>query len=298
VTLQTAATTRAFADSAIGPDVNRDFIGVGAANALAGLIGAFPVDASPPRTAIVEETGGVSQLAGLVSAALALCVFLFAGQALAHVPNAALAGVLFFVATRIVRAGVIADVWKRSRVEFLLIVATAVAILALPIEQGVTIGVIMSLAHGAWTTTRSQPVEFQRIPDTSVWWPCDPETKGEFVPGVRVIGLQAPLSFLGAYEFRRAVERVASEDKPRLIVIEANALVEIDYTGATVFADVVRSLRGQGIDVALARLESLRAQHSLMQQGLFELIGRDHVFRSVQEAIDALAGSNTAMRPS
>ena len=292
VMVQTAATTRSFPDGGDGPDVNRDFIGVGTANALAGLIGAFPVNASPPRTAIVAETGGASQLAGLISAAIALAVLLVGGQALGHAPRAALAGVLLFVATRLVRVGVMADVWRRSRAEFLLIVVTALAILALPIEQGVSVGVLLSVLHGVWTTTRVKPVEFERIPGTSIWWPRDREAKGELQPGVQVIGLQAPLSFLNAYNFRRAIERFVSEDKPtRLIVIEANALVEIDYTGATVLDELVRRLRGKGVDVAVARLESVRAQQSFARLGLFALIGRDHVFRSVQEAIDALARS-------
>jgi MFS superfamily sulfate permease-like transporter len=107
-----------------------------------------------------------------------------------------------------------------------------------------------------------------------------------------VIALQAPLSFLNAYNVRRAVERFVSKDPPtRLIVIEANALVEIDYTGATVLAELVRELRSRDVDVAIARLESLRAQQSFARLGLFTLLGRDHVFRSVQEAIDALRGS-------
>ncbi len=55
VMVQTAATTRAFPGAGDGPDVNRDFVEVGVANALAGLTGAFPVDASPPRTAIVSD---------------------------------------------------------------------------------------------------------------------------------------------------------------------------------------------------------------------------------------------------
>ena len=64
VMVQTAATTRSFpSDAGQPPDVNRDFIGVGAGSILAGLFGAFPVDASPPRTGIVCETGGRSQLA-------------------------------------------------------------------------------------------------------------------------------------------------------------------------------------------------------------------------------------------
>ncbi len=290
--VQTAATTRSFPDGGEGPDVNRDFIGVGAANALAGLIGAFPVNASPPRTAIVAETGGASQLAGLISAAIALAVLLVGGQALGHAPRAALAGVLLFVATRLARVGVMRDVFLRSRAEFLLILVTALAILALPIEQGVSVGVLLSVLHGVWTTTRVKPVEFERIPGTSIWWPRDREAKGELQPGVRVIALQAPLSFLNAYNFLRAIERFVSEDKPtRLIVIEANALVEIDYTGATVLDELVRRLRGKGVDVAVARLESVRAQQSFARLGLFALIGRDHVFRSVQEAIDALARS-------
>ncbi len=292
VMVQTAATTRSFPDDDGGTDVDRDFIGVGAANALAGLIGAFPVDASPPRTAIVAETGGASQLAALISAALALTVLLVGGQALSHAPRAALAGVLLFVALRIVRVGVIRDVWRRSRAEFLLIVATALAILALPIEQGVSVGVMLSILHGVWTTTRAQAVELQRIPGTSIWWPREEGTKGEFAPGVRVIALQAPLSFLNAYNFRHAIERFVGEDPPaRLMVIEANALVEIDYTGATVLAELIRRLRSRGVDVAVARLESVRAQESFARLGLFALIGPDHVFRSVQEAIDALAGS-------
>jgi len=290
VMVQTAATTRSFPDGADGPDVNRDFIGVGAANAFSGFIGAFPVDASPPSTTVVADAGCRSQVSGLVSAAAAAGVLLFAGQALAHVPAAALAGVLLFVAMRLVHVSVLRDVWKRSRAEFLLILVTALAILALPIEEGVSVGVVLSLLHGVWTTTRAQAVEYERIPGTSIWWPRDGETKGEFAPGVRVIALQAPLSFLNAYNFRRAIERFVNQDPPvRLIVIEANALVEIDYTGATVLAGLIHGLRGRGVDVAVARLESVRAQQSFARLGLSALIGADHVFRSVQEAIDALS---------
>ena len=290
VMVQTAATTRTFPNSSDGPDVNRDFIGVGAANAFSGFIGAFPVDASPPSTTVVADAGCTSQLAALVSAAAAIGVLLFAGQALAHVPSAALAGVLLFVAMRLVHVSVMRDVWRRSRAEFLLIVATALAILTLPIAWGVAVGVLLSVLHGVWTTTRAQAVELERIPATSIWWPHDKGTKGEFTPGVRVIALQAPLSFLNAYNFRRAIERFVNESPPsKLIVIEANALVEIDYTGATVLAELIRRLRGRGVGVAVARLESVRAQQSFERLGLFALIGRDHVFRSVQEAIDALA---------
>jgi sulfate permease, SulP family len=104
VMVQTAATTRSFvSDPNEPPDVDRDFVGVGAGSILAGLIGAFPVNASPPRTAIVSETGGLSQLAVLAAAAIVLALLAFGTSLLHHVPQAALGGVLLFVALRIIR---------------------------------------------------------------------------------------------------------------------------------------------------------------------------------------------------
>ncbi len=70
VVTQTAATTRAFADQGgYDADAGRDFLGVGAGSVLAGLVGAFPVDASPPRTGAVATVGGRTQ-AGALGAAL------------------------------------------------------------------------------------------------------------------------------------------------------------------------------------------------------------------------------------
>ena len=288
VMVQTAATTRGFvSDPAVGPDVGRDFIGLGAANLLSGFLGAFPLNASPPRTAVVSETGGVSQFGALICAGLALALAAFGGGLLAHVPHAALAGVLLFIAQRIFRVGTMIDVWRRSSAEFALVVATMLALLVLPIQQGVAIGVILSLLHGVWTTTRAGLVEFERIPGTSIWWPASALQRSERAPGVRVLGMQAPLSFLNAYAIQSEIEAYRAADV-RLLVIEANAVVEIDYTGATVLAALVRRLRAGGVDVAFARLESLRAQRSFARQGLEALVGRDHLFHSVEEAVQTL----------
>ena len=298
VMVQTAATARAFvSDAEDSPDVDGDFVGVGAASALAGLIGAFPLNASPPRTAAVVATGGMSQAGALVCAVVVLALLIFGAALLAHVPHAALAGVLLFVARRIVRVSVFADVWRRSSAEFALIVATAAAILFLPIQQGVAAGIVLSLLHGVWTTTRSQIVELARISGTSIWWPRTGADDGETAPGTIVAAWQAPLSFLNVDHFRRAVQGLVAARAPvRLLVIEANSLVAIDYTAAQGLAAVVRRLRGQGTDVAFARLESVRAQQGFTRFGLDRLIGADHLFPSVEEAMRALAPEHPAGR--
>ena len=66
VVTQTAATTRAFGErGGYDADAGRDFLGVGAGNIAAGLVGAFPVNASPPRTGAVATAGGRTQAGAL-----------------------------------------------------------------------------------------------------------------------------------------------------------------------------------------------------------------------------------------
>src|SRR5712671_7628528 len=206
VMVQTAATTRSFPSDPDKPaDVDRDFLGAGAGSVLAGLFGAFPVNASPPRTGIVSETGGRTQLSGLFAATIVLALLAFGATLLRHVPNAALGGVLLFVALRIIRLKQIVAIYRQSLGEFFLIVATAASIIVLPIEQGVAVGIALSLLHGIWSTTQARLIQFVHVPDTTIWWPSNPNVPGERNTDVAVVGLQAPLSFLNAQNFRADV---------------------------------------------------------------------------------------------
>jgi sulfate permease, SulP family len=297
VMVQTAATTRSFlSDPDEPPDVDRDFVGVGAGSILSGLIGAFPVNASPPRTAVVCETGGRSQLAGLVAVAIVVALLAFGAALLGRIPNAALGGVLLFVALRIVRVSQIVAIYRQSLGEFLLIVSTSAAIIVLPIEQGVGIGIALSLLHGIWSTTQARVLVFERVHGTSIWWPSSPSLPGEREPGIIVAGFQAPLSFLNAYHFRRDILSAlqASPEKARLLILEATGIVEIDFTAAQVVADLIRKCHADDVDFALARLESIRAQEAMARFGINKLLGPDRQFQSVEEAVRALGKQGSA----
>lgn len=290
VMVQTAATTRSFpSDSDTPADVDRDFLGAGAGSLLSGLFGAFPVNASPPRTGIVAETGGQSQLAGLAAAGIVLALLAFGTGLLQHVPDAALGGILLFVALRIVRIKQIVTIYRQSPSEFLLIVATAALIIILPIQQGAFLGIMLSLLHGIWSTTRARLVKFERVPGTTIWWPAHPHITGERIDGVAVIGLQAPLSFLNAPGFRSDVNEVLTTSMPQLLVLEASGMVEIDFTAAQILLEIFKACSERGVTVALARLESVRAQDAFERFRLFDALPREHVFHSVDEAVHKLA---------
>ncbi|MDX8477827.1 SulP family inorganic anion transporter [Mesorhizobium sp. VK24D] len=291
VMVQTAATSRSFVpqDGEV-PDVNRDFVGVGAGSIVAGLFGAFAVNSSPPRTAIVAQTGGHSQLSGLIATAIVLALGAFGGGLLANVPQAALAGVLMFVAQHILRWQVFANVYRQAPVEFALILITMVAIVVLPIETGVAIGIGLSLLHGIWGSTRTEPIELAQVPGTSVWWPPNGSGTGEQHPGVLVAAFQAPLSFVNADRFKRGLRGLidARSEDVKLVVLEASNIVEIDYTAAQTLIDAIHHCRDKGAVFAIARMESLRAQAALKRFGIADLVGPQRIFHSVDAAIRAL----------
>jgi len=292
IMIQTATVSHSFRDPAERePDVNRDFLGVGAGNLAAALFGAFPVNASPPRTAVVVEGGSASQLGALAAAAIVLLLVLWGGALLAHVPEAALAGILLFVAQRIVRIGTIVKLVRQAPVEFLLVLLTAAAVIVLPIQTGVAIGISLSLLHGLSMTTRTQPVELQKIPGTTIWWPPGNSEQGSRQEGVVVIAFNAPLLFANAETFKRGmIDTIDAHDRPPfLVVLEASGIADIDFTAAEALTEVISYCRAANIRFAVARLESVRAKKALDRYGVLARLRPDHLFHSVDEAVKAHA---------
>jgi SulP family sulfate permease len=111
---------------------------------------------------------------------------------------------------------------------------------------------------------------------------------------VIVVGFQAPLSFLNAYDFRRDIlaSLNSSSRKIRLLVLEATGIVEIDFTAAQILTEIIRQCHEDGVDFAIARLESSRAQDALVRFGIAALLGAGREFHSVEEAIRACAAKD------
>jgi MFS superfamily sulfate permease-like transporter len=163
----------------------------------------------------------------------------------------------------------------------------------LPIEQGVGLGIALSLLYGIWSMAHARVVEFERVPDTSIWWPKSAPMKGEIEPGVVVAGLQAPLSFLNAYRFRADLRELRRRhpERVQLFVLEATGIVQIDYTAAQVLIGVIRECHEQDIVFAIARLESTRAQEALTRFHVHDVLHPYSMLRNVEQESHALTPS-------
>jgi MFS superfamily sulfate permease-like transporter len=288
--MQSAAVLRAYPSEAGGPrHVSRDFGGVGVGCVLAGMFGAFAVNASPPNTAVVAEGGGHTQLAGLTAVVLAGALALFGGDLLAIIPQAALGGLLVSIACRIFRVKDMARILRYGGTEILLVAASAGSVIVLPIQTGMLVSIVLSLLHSFTIIARPLCTELLRVPGTTVWWPPMADEASKREPGVLVFGLAAPINFTNAsYVCRRLVELVAARPSLDLVVLEASGMIDIDYTGSRVLQQTVARLRDGGITVALARLLGERAQMQAVRTGLIAVLETEHVFRTVDDAVRTL----------
>jgi MFS superfamily sulfate permease-like transporter len=286
--MQTAAVVRSFpSDPGGNEDVSGDFAGVGAGCILAAFFGAFAVNSSPPRTAVVRESGGRSQLSGLFAIAIIAAIVLVASGAFKYVPEAALSGVLVFVAIRIFRVATMREIYRKGEWEILIVVGTAALVVFLPIETGVTMSIVLSLLHSVYVIARPDIAELSRMPGTTIWWAQGQEAAGEHEPGVLVIAPSAPIYFVNANYLRvRLMGAIAAQGEScRYVVIEAHGVNDIDFTGSQMLQQIIAELRRRGIDLAIARMNSERAQQAAKETGLLDALGADHMFRSVEEAI-------------
>jgi sulfate permease, SulP family len=290
--MQTAVVLRSFpGDPDLQQSVSRDFVAIGLGSVLAAILGAFAVNSSPPRTAVVHESGGRTQLVGLLAILIVAAVALLAAEAFALLPIAALSGVLIFIAMRIFRAATMRQIYRRGGYELLLVAASAGLVVLLPIQTGVTLSILLSLTHSIYIIARPDCAVLARISGTTVWWKPLTGEAGEREPGVLVFSPGAPVCFPNAdYIRRELMERIAAMREPcRLVVLEGNGIIDIDYTGSQMLQEVITELHRRRIRIALARLESERAQRAAERTGLIALLGADRVFRSVEEAIRARA---------
>jgi len=262
---QTAATARTSADEiGVADNLSRDFVGVGLANIAAGMVGAFPVDASPARTTVSALAGGRTKLVGLVAAIGAIVLSPLARYA--HmIPLAALAGVLFFVAGRLVKLSQFRAIWQSSRVEFALAMVSGLGVVLLGVEQGIAIAVGLAILDQTWQSARPRMVEMGRRKGTTSWEPYDAHAV-ERVDHILAVLFDKNLFFANAGVFRRQLhEMIVKYPQTKHVIIDAVAMSDIDYTGLVRLGQVVDDLLNDHLTVSVARANALvreRLAHS------------------------------------
>jgi SulP family sulfate permease len=289
VVTQTAATTRAFAEQG-GYDVNagRDFFGVGAGSVLAGLVGSFPVDASPPRTGAVATAGGRTQ-AGALGAALVIVLLIPVANVLEDVPLTTLAAILIYVALRLFKPGDLRAIARFDLFEFGLTSVTLLAVVLIGVEQGIGVAVGLAILDRIRLSARPQLHELGRIPGTTSWAPLSAEPRATELPSVLVLLYATPLWYANAAHFREEVAgALARKPDTTALVLDALGMSDVDFTGSRELSHVLDACERAHVVFGVARAGG-HLRDILQRSGLAQRIGENHFYSSVNQAATALA---------
>ena len=235
---QSAATARAFAiKHQERVDENADILGLAAANAAAGLSGAFVVNGSPTQSQMADAVGARSQAAQLAFAAVVLVVLLFLTGPLQYLPRCVLASIVFTIAVGMVDVGALRTILAESQGEFLLAVSSAAVVVAVGVEQGILFAVAFSLVRHVRHSYRARSMVL--TPDAHGRWTPTPAAPGlETAPGLIVYRYGADLFYANADQFVDQVrELVATAPAPvKWFVIDAEPIIHIDLSEDENFA--------------------------------------------------------------
>jgi sulfate permease, SulP family len=295
VLTQTAATTRGFADlGEYDVDVGRDFLAVGAGNVVSGLVGSFPVDASPPRTGAVAQAGGRTQ-AGALGAAFVVLLLIPVAGVLKNVPLATLAAILIYVALRLFNVRDLVAIFRFDAFEFGLAAVTLLAVVLIGVEQGIVVAVGLAIIDRIRLSARPQLHVLGRIADTTSWAPLE-NPEASQVPNVLVVLFATPLWYANAVHFREEFSAALAEQAPRdirVLVLDTIGMSDLDYTGTRALGRVLDRCERDHITFGMARAGD-HLRRALQRSGLASRIGEQHFYPSVGEAVTALAPGSSA----
>jgi len=277
---QSSATARAFGvKHHTVPDENRDLLGLGMANAVAGLTGTFVVNGSPTQTAMLESCGGRSQLANLATAATVGIVLLLLTGPLKFLPICVLGAIVFVVAAGMIDLSGFRKLWICGRKEFYVALLTALAVVGLGVEYGICLAIVISLLDHV--RRGYQPRTAVVVRDPEMHWRMEKPEPGVFVePGVILYWFGTDLYYANAPHFCQEIRHlVANSPGVRFIIVDCGPITSIDFTAGRALLELQSDLAGRGVVLALTRItEGLR--RDLDRQCITTAIGIQNIFRS------------------
>ncbi len=285
---QSAATSRAFGlryqETA---DSDADILGLAAANTVASLSGAFVVNGSPSQTAMVDRMGARSQIAELALAAVVLVVLLALTGPLEYLPRCVLAAIVFSIAVSMIDVARLRAIRRESPGEFYLAVTTAATVVALGVEQGILLAIVLSLFRHVRHSYR--PHTMMLAPDAAGMWLPVPATPGKITtPGLIVYRFGADLFYANANRFTDEVRALVRHAPAPVqwFIVDCSAITDIDYSAAQVMRDLLDEFARREITVLFARVNPyMRAD--MDRHCLTPVVGEKRIFGTLHEALAA-----------
>ena len=268
-------------------DGNQVLFAYGMASIASGFTGSLVSGPSASRTAAMDAAGSRTQLSSLVAAATVALVMLFFTDKLASLPTAALAGVVASAVLNLIEVGELREFWHMRRSEFWVAAVCLLSVLVFGPLQAVIIAFLLATIDLLRRASRPGTWVLKEAPDGSHFVPEEPEHAPD-TSGIIIYRFGAPLYFANATLFEEEVEKLVTQAATpvKWLVLDAEAMVDIDTTGLETLHQVLTMLTKRGVTVAVSRANQSTAA-LLENYHLLHLIGENRLYPTNRHAIAA-----------
>lgn len=235
---------------------DRELLGQGVGNLVAGLLGGLPGAGATMRTVVNIDAGGRTPLSGMVHALVLLMLVLWFGQWVAYIPQSVLAAILLKVGVDIIDWPLLKRARQLPRMALAVMVSVAVLTVTTDLLIAVAVGVFITqaLEMQAYARLQAASIRFSQggEPHCPAWldqssWHALQGAQGRMV----LLTLQGPLGFAAAKAVLGLLERLPTCER---LVIDYSAVTFLDISTALAMEDVQLALQQQGVEVVWAGL--------------------------------------------
>ena len=274
---------------------DRELIGQGIGNALAGLVGGLPGAGATMRTVVNVKAGGLTPLSGALHAVTLLIIVLGAGPLASLIPKAVLAGILVKVGTDIIDW----DYFKRLRTAppsgTLKMVTVLLITVFVDLITAVAVGMVMASflfmkrmtdlqLKSAIATTRGG----EELPLNEEEQAIIDAANGQIL----LYHLEGPMSFSAAKGITR---QLASFDQYRDLILDLTHVPQVDFTISRALDDMIHDAQDRGREAFLVGARPA-VKSFLEKQGVMRNLASGHCLETRLEAL-RLAGTSLAGHP-
>jgi SulP family sulfate permease len=269
---------------------NAELLAQGVANVVSPLFGGMPATGAIARTATNVRAGGRTPVAGMVHALVLLAILLVAGPWAAWIPMPTLAGILLVVAYNMSEWHVFARLLRGPRSDVLVLLATFVLTVAVDLTVAIQVGVVLAsllfmrrMAEVTEVKAMREILDYEREDDAE-------EPLRDVPADIDVFEINGSFCFGAARKFTEAL--LASQTRPRAVVLRMRHVLAMDATGLHAVEDVAARLRRRGTRLLLSGVHA-QPLVALERSGALERIGAENVFASFSEALEELRRGET-----
>ena len=267
-------------------DTNQELVGQGMSNVVSGFFSGYPVSGSFSRSAVNINAGAITGFSSIVTGAVVGITLLFLTPLLYHLPTATLGAVIILAVINLVKLEPVIHAWKAEPQDAVVSVITFALTLYLAphLEIGILIGVILSILLFVIRSMRPRVAELSRYTDGTLRdiavHPLPTSDK------IAVVRFDGSLYFGNAGYFEdKVLEVVSSKPDLEYIIIDGEGINQLDSTGEEVLHHLAERLESNGIHILVARMKK-QFMDTIRATQLIEVMGKDHFFGRVQNALD------------